>query len=255
MATESIDSLVEGGKATAAPPLGPALGPLGVNIGEVVGKINEMTKAFAGMKVPVKVIVDTDSKEFEVEIGTPPCSQLIKKEAKIEKGSGNPLNDKVADILIEQCIKIAKMKETALLGKNLKNKIKEVVGTCRSMGILVEGMPADEAITAINAGQFDEKIKAEKTELSAEELKHLEEEKKKLAKEIEERRAEFEKTAKDILASMEGKDKGDIKAKLKEANIPDAIIKELMPAEETAPAEGEKPAEGAAPAEEEKKEE
>jgi len=149
MATESIDSLVEGGKATAAPPLGPALGPLGVNIGEVVGKINEMTKAFAGMKVPVKVIVDTDSKEFEVEIGTPPCSQLIKKEAKIEKGSGNPLNDKVADILIEQCIKIAKMKETALLGKNLKNKIKEVVGTCRSMGILVEGMPADEAIQKI----------------------------------------------------------------------------------------------------------
>tara|TARA_Y100000310_G_C20462930_1_gene706219 strand:- start:113 stop:877 length:765 start_codon:yes stop_codon:yes gene_type:complete len=254
MATESIDSLVEGGKATAAPPLGPALGPLGVNIGEVVAKINEQTKMFVGMKVPVKVIVDTDSKDFEIEIGTPPCSQLIKKEAKIEKGSGNPLNDKVADILIEQCIKIAKMKETALLGKNLKNKIKEVVGTCRSMGILVEGMPADEAITAINAGQFDEKIKAEKTELSAEELKHLEEEKKKLAKEIEERRAEFEKTAKDILASMEGKEKGDIKAKLKEANIPDAIIKELMPAEEAAPAEGEAPADAPA-AEEEKKEE
>lgn len=253
MAKQSIDSLVEGGKATAAPPLGPALGPLGVNIGQVVAKINKMTAAFSGMKVPVKVIVDKDTKEFEIEIGTPPCSQLIKKEAKIEKGSGNPLTDKVADILIEQCIKIAKMKETVLLGKNLKNKIKEVIGTCRSMGILVEGKPADEAIKLINAGEFDEKIKAEKTELSAEELKHLEEEKKKLAQEIEERRTEFEKTAKDIIASMEGKDKGDIKSKLKEANIPDAIVKELMPTEEVAPAEGKKPAEGAVGKEEKKK--
>ena len=68
MAKEKIDVLVEGGKATAAPPLGPALGPLGVNIGEVVGTINEKTKAFAGMKVPVKVTVDSDTKEFDIEV-------------------------------------------------------------------------------------------------------------------------------------------------------------------------------------------
>ena len=244
MSRETIEVLVEGGKATAAPPLGPALGPMGVNIGEVVAKINEKTKAFAGMKVPVKVIIDKDTKAFEIEIGTPPCSQLLKKEAGIEKGSSNPLQDKVADVLIEQIIKIAKMKESALLGKTLKEKVKEVVGTCNSMGILVEGKPAKDAIKDINEGKFDQEIKTEKTELSAEEKKKLGEEKKKLAEEMEKRRAEFEAKAKEIIASMAGQERGKIKAKLKEAKIPDAMIKELLPIEGAAAAEG-APAEGA----------
>ena len=120
MATQSIETLVNGGKATAAPPLGPALGPLGVNIGQVVAKINEKTKAFQGMQVPVKVLVDTDTKEFNIEVGTPPASALIKKEANIEKGSGKPHIDKVADVLIEQIIKVSKMKEDNLTGTTLK---------------------------------------------------------------------------------------------------------------------------------------
>jgi len=263
MATETIEVLVEGGKATAAPPLGPALGPLGVNIGEVVGAINEKTKVFAGMKVPVSVIVESDTKKFEITVGTPPASALIKKEAGVEKGAGNPLADKVADILIEQVIKIAKMKEDNLLGKGLKEKVKEIVGTCNSMGILVEGKPGVESIVDIANGKFDEEIKSEKTELTAEEMKELEIEKKKLAEEMELRRAEFEKTAKEIIAQMEGSPKGTIKAKLKEAKVPEAIIKELLPADEVpvegAPAEGgapgAAPAEGGAPAGEEPKEE
>ncbi len=248
MATETIEVLVEGGKATAAPPLGPALGPMGVNIGQVVGKINEKTKVFAGMKVPVKVKIDTDTKDFDISVGTPPASQLLKKEAGIEKGSGNPLEDKVADVLIEQIIKIAKMKESSLLGTTLKQKVKEIIGTCNSMGILVEGKPAKGAIQDVNAGKFDAEIKAEKTELSADEKKKLEEEKKKLAETMEKKRAEFVKNAKEIIASMEGKEKGAIKAKLRDEGIPDAIIKELLPAEEAA-------APAAKPAEVEKKEE
>jgi|TARA_B100002003_G_C14115339_1_gene536488 large subunit ribosomal protein L11 len=252
MATQIVKSLVEGGKATAAPPLGPALGPMGVNIGEVVAKINEKTKEFKGMQVPVEVIIDTDTKAFEIEIGTPPASALIKKEAGIEKGSGNPKEDKVADVLIEQIIKVAKMKEGNLLGKSLKERVKEIIGTCNSMGVLVEGNPAVDTIKLVNDGKFDEEIRTEKTELSAEEMKNLEAEKKKLAAEIEERRAEFEKEAKGIISSMQGKERAAIKAKLKEAKIPDTIIKELLPvegAEGAAPAEGEAPKEGeAAPA-------
>jgi large subunit ribosomal protein L11 len=217
------------------------------------------------MKVPVKVKIDKDTKEFDIGVGTPPASQLLKKEAGIEKGSGNAKQDKVADVLIEQVIKIAKMKESALLGKTLKEKILEIVGTCNSMGILVEGKPAVEAQVDIKAGKFDTEIKEEKTELSAEEKAKLEEEKKKLAAEMEARRAELEAKAKEIISSMAGKERGAIKAKLKEADIPDALIKELLPvegaegaaagAEGAAPAEGEK-AEGekaeAAPAEEKK---
>ena len=100
MATETVDALIEGGKASAAPPLGPALGPIGVNIGQVISAINQKTAEFKGMQVPVKVIIDKSDKSFTIEVGTPPASALIKKEASIEKGSGNPLADKVADLRI-----------------------------------------------------------------------------------------------------------------------------------------------------------
>lgn len=244
MATQTVETLVKGGQASAAPPLGPALGPLGVNIGQVVGEINKKTAAFGGMQVPVKVIVDTGTKTFEIEIGTPPASALIKSEAGIEKGASNPKTDKVADILIEQIIKIAKMKENNLLGNDLKAKVKEIIGTCNSMGVLVEGVPAFEAIKLVNEGKFDAEIKAEKTELSAEEKKKLAEEKKKLAEELEKRRVEFEKIAKEIIASMAGSPRGSIKTKLKEAGVPESMIKELLPVEAGA-AEGAAP--GAAP--------
>src|SRR3989339_1373774 len=181
MATEKVESLVEGGKASAAPPLGPALGPLGVNIGQVVAEINKKTASFNGMQVPVKVTVDSETKSFTITVGTPPASALIKKEADLKKGSSNPLTDKVADFKIEQIIKIAKMKEDSLLGNNLKSKVKEIMGTCQSMGILVEGLPAHDAIEKVNEGAFDAEIKSGKTELSAAELKQLEEEKKRLA--------------------------------------------------------------------------
>ena len=249
MPKEKIKSLIEGGKATAAPPLGPALGPLGVNIGQVVAKINEKTQAFKGMQVPVEVIVDTDTKEFEIAVGTPPASALILKEAGVEKGAGNPLTDKVADILIEQTIKIAKMKENDLLGRDLKSKVKEVIGTCNSMGILVEGIPAKEAIQLVDQGKFDKEIAEEKTELSVEEKKQLEEERKKLKEELEQRRAELETKAKEIIAGMEGQERSKIKAKLVEDKIPNEIIEQLLPAEEAAPAAGEA---AAAPKKEEK---
>jgi large subunit ribosomal protein L11 len=231
MPKETVEVMVDGGKATAAPPLGPALGPMGINIGQVVAKINEKTKAFAGMKVPVKVIIEKTTKAFEIEVGTPPTSQLLKKEAGIEKGSANPSQDKVADVLIEQIIKIAKMKESALLGKNLKQKVKEIMGTCNSMGILVEGKSPRDAIAEVNEGKYDAEIKAEKTELTSEEKAQLEEEKKKLAADAEKRKAELEAKAKEIISSMAGKERGAIKAKLKEAAIPDSMIKELLPVE------------------------
>jgi len=252
MATETVDVLIEGGKATAAPPLGPALGPLGVNIGQVVAKINEKTAEFKGMQVPVKVTVDSVTKTFEISVGTPPASALIKKEANIQKGAGNPLTDKVADLKIEQVIKIAKMKEDALLGNDNLAKVKEIMGTCDSMGVMVEGKQARETIQDVNAGAFKEKIESGKTELSTEELKELEEEKKKLQEEIEKRRAEFTANAKAIVEQFKNKEKGVIKAKLHEAGIPEVIIQEVMPTDDAkaaaAGAEKKEEASKAAPA-------
>lgn len=228
MAKETIEALVEGGKATAGPPIGPALGPLKVNIGAVVKAINDKTKDFQKMQVPVKIIIDTDTKEFEIQVGTPPASQLILKEAMIEKGAGNPLLDKVADLKIEQIIKIAKMKEDSLSGKEMKNKVKEIIGTCQSMGVLVEGVPAREALQKIDEGNFDQKIKEERTELSAEDKKALEEERAKLHAATEERMKQLEAKAKELLAASKGKEAAKIKSLLLEAKIPPKVVDKVM---------------------------
>ncbi len=153
---EIIEALVEGGKATAGPPLGPALGPLGVNIMEIVNAVNEETNAYDGMKVPVKVIVDPATKKFEIEVGTPPTTDLVKKELKLEKGSSNARTDKVADLSIEQAKKIALMKKRDLLGADVKAKVKEVLGVCVSMGITAEGKDARETQKDIADGKFDD---------------------------------------------------------------------------------------------------
>ncbi|MBS7659497.1 MAG: 50S ribosomal protein L11 [Candidatus Bathyarchaeia archaeon] len=150
-----VELLVNGGQATAGPPLGPALGPLGVNVMAVVNKINELTKEFSGMKVPVKVTVDVETKEFEVAVGTPTTSALIISELKIEKGSGNPKQDKVGNLTIQQAIRIAKIKRPELLAKSLKNAVKEILGTCVSMGVTVEGKDPREIIREIDEGVYD----------------------------------------------------------------------------------------------------
>ena len=244
MAKQTIEAMIEGGKATAAPPLGPALGPAGVNIGMVISEINKKTADFKGMQVPVKILV-ADDKSFTITVGTPPVSALVKKEAGLEKGSGNPLADKVADIRIEQVIKVAKMKADSLLGKTMFDRVKEVVGSCNSMGVMVEGKAAKDVIQDINNGAFKEKILAEKTELSAEELKKLAEERERLAADIEKRRTELTALAKGIIESLAGKPRGQIKAKLVEAKIPALIIEELLPVESAGAKPGEAPAAGA----------
>ena len=157
---EIIKALIEGGKASAGPPLGPALGPLGVNIMQIINTINEKTKQFDGMKVPVKVIVDPKTKDFKIEVGTPPATSLILKELGLEKGSGSAGTHKIGDLTVDQAIKVAKMKSDNLLGKELKQKTKEVIGTCVSIGITVEGKTPQEVQKAIDEGEYDSKFQS-----------------------------------------------------------------------------------------------
>ena len=158
--TDTIEALVEGGKASAGPPLGPALGPLGVNIMQIINSINDKTKQFDGMKVPVKVIVDPNTKNFEIEVGTPPASSLIFKELGLEKGSGSAGTHKIGNLTVDQAVKIAKMKQGNLLGKELKQKTKEVIGTCVSIGVTVEGKKPQEIQKAIDEGVYDSKFQS-----------------------------------------------------------------------------------------------
>ena len=158
MANKIVSAMVAGGKANAGPPLGPALGPLGVNIGDVVAEINHKTSAFAGINVPVEVSVDAKAKTFEVTVGTPPTAALIKKELKLEKGAKGEKDKKgkeiVGNLPMEKVIAIAHSKEDALTGTTTKEKVLEVLGACFSMGVTVNGQSAREVQAQVKAGKI-----------------------------------------------------------------------------------------------------
>ena len=153
---KQVEALLNGGEANAGPPLGPALGPLGVNVLQIVNKINDMTKAYAGMKVPVRVVVDVETKEFEVEIGTPTTSALVVKELGIPKGSGNPKAEKVGNLTMDQVAKIAEMKMPSSYAKSVRTAAKEVMGTCISLGITIEGKDPRDVQKELDEGKWDQ---------------------------------------------------------------------------------------------------
>ena len=155
---QTISSLVTGGEASAGPPLGPALGPMGVNILQIISAINEQTKEFQGMKIPVTVSVDTDTKKWEIEVGIPSASALLLKEAGIQKGSGTSGTEWVGEVSADTIAKIAKVKLETSYASSLKSVAKQIVGTCVSLGIKVEGKTPKEFTAEINEGKWDSKL-------------------------------------------------------------------------------------------------
>lgn len=184
MPKETVSLMVKGGAATAGPPLGPSLAGKGINIGQVVQQINDKTKEMKGMDVPVKVIVDADAKSFEITVGLPPSSALILKESGAEKGSGAAGTKIVSVLKLQHLIKIAKIKSDVLSGKTLKTKVKELLGTCKSMGIKVDGKDPRDIIKSVDNGDYDNLLKNETTELTAEELVELKEMQKAVKEEL-----------------------------------------------------------------------
>ena len=153
-----INVLVTGGEASAGPPLGPALGPLGVNVLGIVNEINKQTSDFKGMRVPVKIEVDQETKQFTVSIGTPTTSALIAKESAIAKGSSKPNLDFAGNLSIDKVVNIAKSKMAGSYAYTVRSAVKEVVGSCVSMGVKVEGIDAREFIKQIDEGKWDSKL-------------------------------------------------------------------------------------------------
>lgn len=242
MSEEIIDLMIEGGKATATPTMAQQIGPLGINVGEIVGNINEKTEGFKGMKVPVKVIVDTETKNIDITVGTPPASELIKKELNLDKGSGTPDKVKVGNMGIEQIIKVAKMKNEGMIAGSLPAAAKTIMGTCNSLGILIEGVSSSE----INLDDFKKELDGEITEMNADKA------------------AKLKKQLKNVQSKLDSK-YAKMKQEAEEAAAEEAEA-DAEGAEEESTAEGETPEEGAetpseegaeesAPKEEEKSEE
>jgi large subunit ribosomal protein L11 len=127
-----------GGQATPAPPIGPALGQHGVNIGQFVSQFNERTKDLNGMTVPIVITVYKD-KSFTFEVKSPPAAVLLKQAANIAKGSAVPNKEKVGKVTAEQVRKIAQDKQKDLNAYDLEQAQKIIRGTARSMGVEIEG--------------------------------------------------------------------------------------------------------------------
>jgi large subunit ribosomal protein L11 len=156
---QTVSALVTGGQANAGPPLGPTLGPLGVNILQIVNAINEKTKDFEGMKVPVIVTVDKKSKQWTVEVGIPSAAALILKEAGLQKGSGTSGATWVGDITPDSIVKVAKLKIDSSYASDVKSAAKEIIGTCLTLGIKISGKNPKEITPEVDAGKWDDKFK------------------------------------------------------------------------------------------------
>lgn len=161
-----VKLIVDGGKMQPGPAVAQQLGPMGINLGKVISSVNDATKGFAGMKVPVEIDVNPKTKDFAISVFSPPVAELIKKELGIEKGSGQPHSMKVGNIAFERLVAIADTKKGDLLAKDLKSAIKLVVGTCVSLGVMVDNKEAKEIEKEIESGIYEKEIKNMITEVS-----------------------------------------------------------------------------------------
>ncbi len=159
MVEKKFNFIVPGGGATGGPPIGPALGPMGVNIMQIVAEINKQTGDYKGTPVPVDVLIDTDSKEFKVKVGMLSTFALLTQAAGITKGSGTPHSAKVGDLAFDQLVTVAKKKKAGLYAASLKTAVREVLGTCVSMGVTVDGKPAKDVEAQIKGGEYDAQLK------------------------------------------------------------------------------------------------
>ena len=157
---DTIEILVPGGQADPGPPLGPELGPTPVDVQAVVQEINDRTAAFDGTEVPVTITYEEDG-SFEIEVGVPPTAALIKDEAGFETGSGEPQKNFVADLSIDQVRTIAEQKLPDLLSYDAKGAVKEVAGTCVSLGVTIEGDDAREFKRKVDEGEYDDVLVTE----------------------------------------------------------------------------------------------
>lgn len=148
-----VNLLIEGGAAKAGAAIGGQLGPLGVNIQKILTEINKKTQPFKGLQVPVKIIVDEKTKNYEIKIGTPPISQLIKSKAKIEKGSGKTGAEWVGNITMEDVEEIAQAKQDKNIATTKQKLIKQIIGTCQSMGITINNKKPKEILQTLQQTQ------------------------------------------------------------------------------------------------------
>src|SRR3989338_1999887 len=225
-----VKLIVDGGKMQPGPTVSQKLGPMGINLGKVISDVNEATKGFVGIKVPVELDVNPKTREYKINVFSPPVAELVKKELNIEKGSGQPNTIKVGNIAFERLVSIADTKMPNLLAKSLKSAVKLVVGSCVSLGVLIDNKEPKEIEIEIDLGKYDNEIEGKIIQVSEDKKEKLEQ----------------------FFAIRKAKQEKDQKA-LEEAKAAEEAAK--LAAASAAPAAGAVPAAEAGKKEEAKKEE
>ncbi len=237
-----VKLLVDGGDMKPGPAVAQQLGPMGINMGKVISDINEATKGFKGVTVPVHLDVNPKTKDFEISVFSPPTSELIKKELGLEKASGERKKTKVANIAIEQLISITKTKQSSMLAKDFISALKSVIGTSMALGILIENKDPKAVLDEIEKGKYKQEIESQKTELSPEKKKKLDA----FFVKVQAKQEEVKKKEEEEKAAEEAKKAAEATAKEgEEGETPEegeAVEGEAVEGEE-APTEGEAPAE------------
>ncbi len=163
----SVKLLVEGGNMKPGPTVAQQLGPMGINMGKVISDVNEKSKSFKGMTVPIVIEIDPKTRAYTIVIKSPPTSELLKKEAGAAKGSGARLKLISGNIAFERIIAVALQKHDNMLSNDLLDSIKSVLGTCQAMGIVVDSHEIKDVMIDLNDGKYDAMIKAQKTEVDS----------------------------------------------------------------------------------------
>ncbi len=158
---------------TPGPAVAQQLGPMGINLGKVISDVNEASKEFKGMQVPVQLDIDPKTKNFEVKVLSPSISALIKKELGIETASGDRRKFKSGNLAIEQVISITKQKYVDMLANNLMGAVKSVIGSCMSAGVLIENKDPKEVLEEIAEGKYNEEIESGKTDVDPEKAEQI----------------------------------------------------------------------------------
>lgn len=153
-----VIALVTGGAASGGPPIGPAVGPTGINIKDVVDAVNEKTMIFKGLTVPVRIECDPETKQFEIFVETPSTASLLLKEAGAEKGSSNPGEDKIGNLSFGQVLNVVEGKKDIFLEKTYKSAVKTVLGTALSAGLTIEGEDPRVIQQRVDNGEYDDQL-------------------------------------------------------------------------------------------------
>lgn len=222
----SVKLLVEGGNMKPSPTIAQQLGPMGINISKVISDINEKTKGFNGMNVPVILDVDAKTKNYTITVKSPPTSELLKKEAGITIGSGARLKTTVGDIPFEKIISVAIQKNENMLSNTLLDSVKSVLGTCQAMGIIVDNQEIKDVMVALSSGYYDAMIKAKKVDVDEERKKELKQYLDNVVKKQTADKAAADAVAQTTADAKASAKSGSASAANKAANAPKAPAKE-----------------------------